>query len=128
MTKYAKKILEIVETPRSHMTAEQVFEDLRRTYPSVVLATVYNNLNKLWEAGKIRRISVDGMPDRYDRILRHDHLVCRFCGALQDLDLEDLTEQLRRQVGTPFLAYDLKLLYVCDNCRNLRRKDSGGKG
>lgn len=46
MTKYAKKILEIVESSRSHLTAEQVFEQLREAYPSVVLATVYNNLNR----------------------------------------------------------------------------------
>lgn len=51
MTKYAKKILEIVENSHSHMTAEQVFDALRQTYPKVVLATVYNNLNRLWGRG-----------------------------------------------------------------------------
>lgn len=63
VTKYAKKILEIVETSHSHMTAEQVFEALRQTYPTVVLATVYNNLNRLWEEDRVRKISVEGMPD-----------------------------------------------------------------
>ena len=96
MTKYAKKILEIVESSRSHLTAEQVFEQLREAYPSVVLATVYNNLNRLWEEGRIRKISVEGMPDRYDRIVRHDHLVCRKCGRLLDVDLGALTEQLEK--------------------------------
>ncbi len=65
VTKYAKKILEIVESSYSHMTAEQVFEHLRKTYPTVVLATVYNNLNRLWEENRIRKVSVDGVPDRY---------------------------------------------------------------
>ncbi len=77
VTKYAKKILEIVEQSRSHMTAEQIFMELRRTYPTVVLATVYNNLNRLWQDDLIRKVSVEGTPDRYDRIQRHDHLVCR---------------------------------------------------
>lgn len=66
MTKYARKILEIVELSYSHMTAEQIFAALRQTYPKVVLATVYNNLNRLWEEGRVRKISVEGMPDRYD--------------------------------------------------------------
>ena len=117
MTKYAKKILEIVESSRSHLTAEQVFEQLRESYPSVVLATVYNNLNRLWEEDRIRKISVEGTPDRYDRIVRHDHLVCRKCGRLLDVDLGDLTEQLEKKAGIPILSYDLKLVFLCEACR-----------
>lgn len=117
VTKYAKKILEIVESSYSHMTAEQVFEQLRKTYPTVVLATVYNNLNRLWEENRIRKVSVEGMPDRYDRIQRHDHLVCQKCGKLLDIDLGDLTAQLEQKVGIPILSYDLKLLYLCEECR-----------
>lgn len=121
VTKYAKKILEIVETSHSHMTAEQVFEALRQTYPKVVLATVYNNLNRLWEEDRIRKISVEGMPDRYDRIQRHDHLVCKGCGRLLDVDLGDLTRQLEQKAGIPILSYDLKLLYLCEECRKKRQ-------
>lgn len=117
MTKYAKKILEIVESSCSHLTAEQVFEQLREAYPSVVLATVYNNLNRLWEEGRIRKISVEGTPDRYDRIVRHDHPVCRKCGRLLNVDLGDLTEQLEKKAGIPILSYDLKLVFLCEACR-----------
>lgn len=118
MTKYAKAIYEIVEASRSHMTADQIFETLRKRYPSVVLATVYNNLNKLWEEGYIRKVAVEGQPDRYDRTERHDHLMCKVCGRLQDLELPDLIGQLQQQVDVPVLAYDLKLLYICEDCRN----------
>ena len=124
MTKYEKKIWEIVESSCSHMTAEQIFAELRKTYPKVVLATVYNNLNRLWEEDKVRKISVEGMSDRYDRTQRHDHLVCRKCGRLLDVDLGDLTEQLVGKAGVPILSYDLKLLYVCEECR----KESQQKG
>lgn len=117
VTKYAKKILEIVEQSRSHMTAEQIFMELRLAYPKVVLATVYNNLNRLWQEDRVRKVSVEGMPDRYDRILRHDHLVCKQCGRLLDVDLGDLTAQLERKAGVSILAYDLKLVYLCDECR-----------
>ena len=55
MTKYAKKILEIVESSRSHLTAEEVFVALRQTYPKVALATVYNNLNGFGVRGAFAR-------------------------------------------------------------------------
>lgn len=118
VTKYAKKILEIVESSSSHITAEQVFEQLRMTYPKVVLATVYNNLNRLYTENRIRKVSVEGMPDRYDRIQRHDHLVCKKCGKLLDIDLGDWTAQLEQKVGIPILFYDLKLMYLCEECQN----------
>ena len=121
MTKYMKKILEIVQTSYAHLTAEQVFQELRRTYPTVAMATVYNNLNRLWEAGKIRKVSVEGLPDRYDRTARHDHLLCQRCGKLVDVDLEDLTDRLERQTGVSLLGYDLKLAYLCEGCK------AGGK-
>lgn len=115
--KYAQKILEIVESSFSHITAEQVFEQLRMTYPKVVLATVYNNLNRLCAENRIRKVSVEGMPDRYDRIQRHDHLVCKKCGKLLDIDLGDLTAQLQQKVDIPILFYDLKLMYLCEECQ-----------
>ena len=117
MTKYGTKILEIVSASRSHMTAEEIFHALRQTYPTVVLATVYNNLNRLWQEDLIRKVSVEGMPDRYDRIQRHDHLVCKSCGRLLDIDLGDLTTQLEEKAGISILSYDLKLTYLCEECR-----------
>ena len=123
MTKYEKKIYELVIASRSHMTADQIFLALRQTYPTVALATVYNNLNKLHSAGLIRRISQEGMPDRYDRTERHDHLVCKICGKLSDARLSDLTGQLQSQLGVPILAYDLKLIYICEDCRRREREN-----
>ena len=104
------------------MTAEEIFEALRQTYPTVVLATVYNNLNRLWQEDLIRKVSVEGMPDRYDHIKRHDHLVCKGCGKLVDIDLGDLTAQLEKQAGMSILSYDLKLTYLCEDCQKKMKK------
>ena len=117
MTKYEKAIYDTVTLSMEHLTVEEIFQKVRETYPKVVLATVYNNVNKLWEAGLIRRVSVEGMPDRYDRVKQHDHLVCRRCGRLADLAFEDLTASLNRTVGEDFLYYDLKVFYLCPECR-----------
>ena len=86
-------------------------------------AGVYNNLTRLWAEGRVRKVSVEGMPDRYDRAERHDHLVCRGCGRLLDVDLGDLTEQLEQRVGRSILSYDLKLLYLCETCRERSRQE-----
>lgn len=115
--RYETSILEIIQNGEAHMTAEQVFFALKQKYPSVVLATVYNNLNSLYQQGKIRKISVEGHPDRYDKNTRHDHLLCRRCGALLDIHLSDLTAELERQMGFSIEGYDLKIQYLCPQCR-----------
>ena len=124
MTKYEKDIFAIVNTSREHLTVEQIFLKLRDIHPQVVLATVYNNLNRLLEEGLIRKVSVEGMPDRYDKMKKHDHLVCKRCGKLADVTLEDLTASLKKQLGSDFLSYDLKVLYICPACRE---KEDGNK-
>ncbi len=117
MTKYAKLLLDMIQESDTHMTAEQLFLELKQTEPRVVQATVYNNLNALCRDGMIRRISIEGSADRYDRIVRHDHLVCRRCGALSDICFDDLTEGLQRQLGEAIIDYDLKVFYLCAECR-----------
>ena len=117
MTKYEKEIFSIVTDSCDHLTTEQIFFKLRKTHPKVVLATVYNNLNRLLDAGLIRKIATVGMSDRYDRAQRHDHLICRRCGRLADVNFQDLTVSLLEQLGEEFTYYDLKVYYVCPECR-----------
>ena len=120
MTKYEKEIYDIISHSYSHLTAEQIYEILKKKFPNVVLATAYNNLNKLYKNDFIRKLSIEGMPDRYDRTERHDHIVCRGCGKLSDIKFEDLTDSIKRQFKNDFLSYDLKVFYICPECKKKR--------
>ncbi len=117
MTRYAKQILELVNQSKRHMTAEQLYLELKKTEPKVVQATVYNNLNTLCQEGLIRKLSIEGSPDRYDKIQKHDHLVCKECGALSDITFSDMTKDLEQQFGGEIISYDLKVFYLCPKCR-----------
>ena len=117
MTKYAEQILTLIHESDGHMTAEQIFLELKKTEPKVVQATIYNNLNTLCQKSLIRRMSIEGSPDRYDKIRKHDHLVCQRCGALSDINFQDLTVSLEDQLGEGIISYDLKVFYLCPTCR-----------
>ena len=123
MTKSARYILEIINNSTEHLTAEQMYLRLREKNEKVVLATVYNNLASLCEQNLIRKVCVEGYPDRYDKTVRHDHLVCKECGKLSDITLEDLAEKLQKQIGVPMISYDLKINYICAECLS---KEHGG--
>ena len=124
MTRYAQQILDIINESTDHLTAEMIYLRLKASNSKVVLATVYNNLNLLYEQDKIRKVSVEGYPDRYDKTVKHDHLVCKKCGALSDIRLSDLTAQLQAQIPEEIISYDLKVNYICPSCR---RKAEDGK-
>ncbi|GLC83354.1 Fur family transcriptional regulator [Lacrimispora brassicae] len=118
MTTYSTLILNIINSSDDHLTAEQIYLKLKETSSKIVLATVYNNLNTLYENNLIRKVVIEGSPDRYDKnIIRHDHLVCKQCGRLSDIVLKDLTVNLEEEIGEEIFSYDLKVSYICPSCR-----------
>ena len=91
--------------------------------PSIALATIYRNLSQLTKAGRIRRITMQRGPDRFDKTLaRHEHLICTECGALSDAYLGDLQEFLSAKAGVTILDYEINMRYICQQCRQKRRK------
>ena len=117
MTKNSKQILELINASSEHFTAEQIYQKLQKTSSKMALATVYNNLNSLYEQGLIRKVTMEGGSARYDKLLRHDHLVCRNCGKIWDLNLGDMTGSIEEKSGVKIDSYDLKIFYLCEECK-----------
>ena len=90
MTENSKLILDVINNSKEHLTAEQIFFALKNQSCKMVLPTVYNNLNSLYREGLIRKVSIEGQPDRYDRNIKHDHLICNQCGKISDFNFNDL--------------------------------------
>ena len=59
MTQYREAILEQIQKPNTHYSADQLYMKLKKRYPGISMATVYNHLHQLCEAGQIRRICVE---------------------------------------------------------------------
>lgn len=61
---------------KTHPTAEQVFEMVRRSDHELSLATIYNSLEALVDSGLCQRLPASGGPARYDAdVNRHVHLM-----------------------------------------------------
>ena len=123
MPKYAEEILAAVTDLQRHLTAEQVFMEMKKEHPSIAIGTVYKHLNALAEEGLLHRITESGSPDRYDCTERHDHLICSRCGKITDICLRDLTEPIENKLGQQILSYDLRIRYICLTCKE-KEKDN----
>lgn len=117
MSKYEREILELINASDRHMTSEEIFLLLKEKEPKIVLATVYNNLKKLVDEHQIMKLSFVGQPDRYDKLYKHDHLICSVCGSISDYNFTDLTASIEKELGVAIDSYDLRISYVCPACR-----------
>lgn len=72
----------------AHLDADEVLQRVRAVLPSVSVQAVYDVLHALADAGLLRRIEPAGHPARYERRTgdNHHHVVCRGCGAVDDVD------------------------------------------
>lgn len=118
-TKQRQLILEAVRATNSHPTADELFQMIRRKLPTISLATVYRNLNFLSEIGQIRKLSMPGMPDRFDwKLEPHDHMLCDTCGQVYDFLLEnDLKSEIARTCGGQVAGYTLVAHGTCVACQ-----------
>jgi Fe2+ or Zn2+ uptake regulation protein len=102
-----------------HATAEQIGSAVREELPGTSVPTVYATLDLLVELGLARRVDAAG-PTLYDgRTEPHQHMVCRRCGRVDDLDVElDTTALLSAAAGNGFAAQSLELVIsgLCRNC------------
>ena len=122
MSKYFFFFYKLILSSDKHLTAEEIFISLKQYMPNIVLATVYNNLNSLYLENKIKKISVEGQSDKYDKNIKHDHLICSKCKKIQDVFIGDLSKELSNKLNIKDLFYDLKIYYLCPDCKNKEDK------
>jgi Fur family transcriptional regulator, peroxide stress response regulator len=108
-----------------HPTAEEVYLAVKAQGSRLSLATVYNALEALVEAGLASKLAFGDGSARYDiRTDQHDHIHCLGCGMLRDLpprlrreSLDDVPE-----AGFQVTGYRLELLGYCAACRERQNR------
>lgn len=126
LTKHRETVLNVVQSSKDHPTARQVFERSLKRDPRLSMATVYNSLNFLTSGGYIRRMEAGEEGTRYDGILaRHDHLVCRTCGRIDDVDMLP-SEKLKLAQFPHFQVEEvsLRVIGLCAGCRKAAGKET----
>lgn len=110
----------IVQHP-VHPTAESIYEQLKATYPSLSLGTVYRNLGILTEQGLIRRIDTYDAADRFDGNMQpHSHIQCRQCGRLEDVFLPydgQVDQMVERMTGFQVEGHAVLFSGICSRCK-----------
>ena len=92
-SKQRDSIMEFLRERKDHPTADVVYMNVRKTFPNISLGTVYRNHTLLADIGEISRIRVGDGVDHFDADTSpHYHFICKECGSVIDLEMEDMTD------------------------------------
>lgn len=90
LTRQRRLIVAAVAAQHGHFSVDHIAAVVARRDPAIDLATVYRTLHRLVEIGVLRPL--EGGPDRLQFEVAgaqpHHHLICRVCGAQQEIDAE----------------------------------------
>ncbi|MGH2983790.1 MAG: Fur family transcriptional regulator [Solirubrobacterales bacterium] len=105
-----------------HLSAEQLLAEASGHLPGVSLPTVYSTLELFEELGIVRRVNDGGGTRLWDtRPDEHNHMVCRRCGRVEDieapLDLDQAHRSARRAGFAPDRA-EVVVSGLCADCAN----------
>ncbi|MBQ6714371.1 MAG: transcriptional repressor [Clostridia bacterium] len=122
MRNYSKQreaILKVLRNSKSHPTASQVYEEVRKEIPNISLGTVYRNLAILVEDGEIISVVVGDGNDHFDGDNSfHLHLHCKKCGSITDVPVDDKTIEVMSGEEGFCIENAVCVVYgICRNCK-----------
>lgn len=122
MTKQRQIILEELCKLKSHPTADEMYQILRKKMPRISLGTVYRNLDILSECGKIQKIDVGGTQKRFDgNADPHYHIRCIRCNKVEDIDIEPdskIENLAQKMTNYLVLRHHTEFVGICPACRS----------
>ena len=120
MSKQRQAVLHVLESGHGHMTAEEIFTEVRKIVPSISYSTVYRNLGVLSDESKIHKITLPSDSDVFDKTpTSHGHLICKCCKHVCDIPFEvtDKTLEDLKLHGIDVDSYCFMAEYICEKCR-----------
>lgn len=98
LTVQRRLVLEAVQRARHHVTADEIAERVRAEARGIDPSTVYRNLEALEELGYVTHTHLGTRVTRWHRAdaHQHAHLVCRRCGAEDEIPVAVLAPLARR--------------------------------
>lgn len=134
-------ILDVLSKTSEHLSAEDIYLKVHKSYPAIGLTTIYRTLGLLVQMGLVFKYDFGDGLARYELsigtkgIRHHHHLVCTNCGKV--IDYTDFIEEeeklllqtekeLSRRYNFTITNHLIQFYGLCDRCR-YKKKGFGNK-
>lgn len=122
-----KAILEHLFNSRQHPTAEEIHQDVSRSFSEIGVETVTHFLRELAKSGFIKELQIEPGHTRFDRSPKshHHHFYCRVCKEVTDhTRISSLFENMNVEAmdGVENSVYGVSMILkgTCDKCMSSR--------
>ncbi len=122
-TSQRDKILKLFVEAGKHLSAEELYGLVKKSYPGIGYATVYRTMKLFADAGLAQARRFDDGFTRYehtDPAAHHDHLICTRCGMIIEFEnkrIEALQEDVARKNRFQVQRHRLELYGLCKDCQ-----------
>jgi Fur family ferric uptake transcriptional regulator len=106
-----------------HISAEELYAEVKKVNPHVGYATIYRTLKLLKECELVYERHFDDGQARYEGVgeRHHDHFICERCGKIIEFEnerIEKLQELVARDLGVSLTRHKMELYGLCHDCRD----------
>ena len=121
VTKNRKIILESLQKEENPISAEELFDKLKREN-EIDLSTIYRNLNILEEKGVLlKTTNLDGINYYQINNSNHKHfLTCNNCHkkfVIEDCPVHELEEKIEKETGFIINGHNFEFTGICPDCQ-----------
>lgn len=121
------QILKTFVDAGEHLSAEELYERVKKNHPRIGYATVYRTLKLLAGAGMAEERHFDDGFTRYEFKAtegHHDHLICTGCGNIIEFEneqIESLQQNVARKNGFLVESHKLEIYGLCSICQKRKQ-------
>jgi Fur family transcriptional regulator, ferric uptake regulator len=133
LTAPREAILAVLSQTSEHLSAEEIYMAVHKTYPAIGLTTIYRTLELLVQIGIVVRFDFGDKRARYELAEgmqggkpHHHHLLCTSCGRIVDYsdfmneekELLGQTEKgLSKKFNFKITNHLIQFYGLCDKCQ-----------
>ncbi len=122
MTPQRLELIRIIAASDGHPNALQIYNSIKKQFPTMSQATVYNTLSLLKEMNQVLEIDLHG-DSHYDgnRPEEHSHVVCLRCDKIVDGDYfvdDDAIPNLEKSTGFEIVRSQIAFYGLCPDCKS----------
>ena len=121
------RVVQVFLRQEGHVSADDLFDQVRREAPGTGRATVYRTLQWLVGAGIARKVDFGEGRSRFEpsyRHPRHFHLICTTCHSSSEFlssDVESLLEEIAAARDFKTSQATVQISGTCEQCRTGRQ-------
>lgn len=114
-------ICKFILSRQDHPSAEQIYQGLKKDYPTISLGTIYKTLHLLKEIGLVQELGFNEGSIRYDPDMEiHINMICTKCGKIHDYkpeNIEAIWHNLIAKLNIKPIGQRIDIYYECADCK-----------